>query len=223
MNDSMVLRMRDVAICLYCSNKNSISLSKIQLQKIIYLLDSISEMFYILSIKNGHHTYFHGPYDKNIQNAADSLVIYGFAEVSNINFLGNSTTSCEYFLAKTGEEWVKQLIDIELNTSFRANIVYYLLKSLISRNLFSELVSLVYAEPIFVKNQRKGYGVNLNFDDLDENDMFNFILMVLDTFEIPKDRKLIPFACDLIINYLDKRRHALAGIDEEEINAREIR
>ena len=211
----MILRMRDVAICLHFSNKKSISLSKIQLQKIIYLLDSITEMLYILSIKNGHHTYFHGPYDKNIQNAADSLVISGFVDVKNIKFSNNST-SCEYFLTQTGEAWIKYLIDIEPNTKFRSTIAYYLLESLISRNLFTEIVPLVYAEPMFVKNRRNGYGIDLNFDDLEENDMFNFLLMVLDAFEITKNKDLVPFVCDLIITYLNKRRCALAATNEEE-------
>jgi uncharacterized protein YwgA len=116
------------------------------LQKLIYLLDSISAFFYVLSIRKGHHTYFHGPYDKNIQNAADSLVIYGFANVKNIKFMDNGTSSCEYYLTENGEDWVNYLIHSESNTSLRAEIVKNLLESLLTRGLFEEIVQLVYAE-----------------------------------------------------------------------------
>lgn len=215
MNSNVILRMRDVAVCLHYAKKHMLVLNKIQLQKIIYLLDCIDAFLYILLSEKGHQTYYHGPYDKNIQNAADILVFHLLVDVDNIKMLGNGDVSCGYSLTNDGDGWVSNLLENDLNTQNRSKIISGLLDSLLSRGLINNIVQLVYAEPIFVKNQRSGYGVNLDFKDLDQNDVFSFMTIVLDAFSKEKQNIYVPFICDLLVDYLSRRVLALAATNEE--------
>ena len=209
MNGNIILRMRDVAVCLYHAQKRSIVLSRIQLQKIIYLQDCINAFLYILPVDKGHITYYHGPYDKNIQNAADSLVFYMLAEADNIR-VKDTDISCEYRLTNDGIRWIDSLIKEDTISNKSFIITKGLIDSLITRNLLNRVVDLVYAEPLFVKNKRNGYWVDLDFSDLDSNDVFSFLTIVLDVYSANKQTTNIDFICDLVIKYLHERTMALA-------------
>lgn len=216
MNSMLVLRMRDVGICLKASKKHNILLTKIQLQKLIYFVDSISSFLYIVSVKHGHSTYLYGPYDRKIQNAIDSLVIRGLADITNIKHTSSDSISCQYYLTSCGVEWTDNLIYNNASSKMVYSIAYNTISSLSKRNLLSHLVELIYAEPIFTKNQRKGYGVNLDFSNLEENNIFNYLMVVLNTYKIEKD-KHISHVCDLAVDYLNQRRIALAAELLEEV------
>lgn len=216
MNDNVILRTRDVALCLHYAKRNILFFNRIQLQKIIYLLDCVDSFFYILLYEKGHQTYYRGPYDKNIQNATDILVFHLLIDVDNIRILKNGDISCRYSLTNNGNKWISSLLEKNLNTQNRFKIITGLLDSLLSRGLLKNIVNLVYAEPIFVKNQRSGYGVNLDFKDLDQNDVFSFMTIVLDAFSKKKQNDYVPFVCDLLISYLDERSLFLDTTNEEE-------
>lgn len=215
MNPNLTLRIRDVALCLYFAKDRGFYFNKIQLQKIIYLLDCLEAFLYISFLNNGHQTYFHGPYDKNIQNAADILVFRNMADTHNIRFLENKSITCEYELTNEGVNWVRYILSKDDNTTHRLKMVEGLIHSLVSRNLLKDIVKLVYSEPIFVKNKRNGYGVNLDFENLDENDIFSFMTIVLDVFDLDKSADKVSFFSDLLIDYLRKRMVALATNVEE--------
>lgn len=215
MNSNVILRMRDVALCLYHAKQHELVLNKMQLQKIIYLLDCLDAFLYVLLPEEGHQTYYHGPYDKNIQNAADSLVFHLLADVENIKMADNGNIACEYLLTANGVEWVEILLYDDVNTKKRSLIIASLLESLLSRNLLRNIVKLVYSEPVFVRNNRSGYGVSLDFNDLDNNDVFSFMTIVLDSFNENKKMIYVPFICDLLVDYLSKRLTALATTGEE--------
>lgn len=215
MDDAILLRARDVAVCLYCANRHRFALSRIQLQKLIYLMDVLSACLEILSVDKGHSTYYHGPYDKNIQNAADILVFWEFSDVKNIHVTDNGLV-CEYFLTRVGKDWIKELFHNDHNTKRRFEIADNLIISLVNRNLMKSLVSLVYAEPLFVKNKSMGYGIDLNTNNLEENDFYLFFLMLLDAYKIKNNEKVIVFLCDFIIDYLKKRKDILSTNNMEE-------
>jgi uncharacterized protein YwgA len=215
MNPNLTLRIRDVALCLSIAKERQIYLNKIQLQKLIYLLDCLEAFFYISLLNDSHQTYYHGPYDKNIQNAADILVFRKMAEAHNIKFLDNKSITCEYEITDNGVRWVSYILSSDKNSMHRLKIVESLINSLTSRNLLKDIVKLVYAEPIFVRNKRNGYGVSLDFENLDENDVFSFMTVVLDAFELNKSSNKIPFISDLLIDFLSKRMIAIASNTEE--------
>ena len=215
MDDGIAMRVRDVAVCLKAAKKKQFVLSKIQLQKLIYLMDVLSVCLEIVSVENGHYTYYHGPYDKNIQNAADLLVFWEFSDVRNIRTTDNGIM-CEYLLTIVGEEWIDELLHYDGNTKKRFEIADGLLNSLVNRNLLKNLVPLVYAEPLFVKNKNMGYGIDLNLNNLDQNDFYLFFLLLIDAYKIKYSDKLVSFLCDFIVDYLNKRKDALLTNDLEE-------
>lgn len=215
MDEVVALRVRDVAVCLKAAKRQQFVLSKIQLQKLIYLMDVLSVCLEIVSVESGHCTYYHGPYDKNIQNAADMLVFWGFSDVNNIRTT-HSGIMCEYYLTEIGEEWIEELLHYDENTKKRFEVADKLLNSLVRRNLMRNLVSLVYAEPLFVKNKSMGYGVDLNLNNLVQNDFYLFFLLLLDAYKIEHNEGLISFLCDFIVDYLYRRKEALFTNDMEE-------
>lgn len=206
MNKSVMMRMRDVALCLYIAKKREMLLSKIQLQKVIYLLDCVAALMHIAIIRNGHHTYYYGPYDNNIQNAADSLVLYGFAEMKDTRIQENNNIACKYEISKNGMDWIRFILDNSEITRIRYTITNELIESLRKRESIDELVSLVYAEPLFKKNQTKGYYVDLDFQNLPDNDFYAFFILLLDAYKLSKDFQIIPFICDAFVAYLIERK-----------------
>lgn len=215
MDEVISLRVRDVAVCLKAANRQQFVLSKIQLQKLIYLMDVLSVCLEIVSVESGHCTYYHGPYDKNVQNAADMLVFWELSDVKNIRTTDNGVM-CEYYLTEMGEAWIGELLQYDENTKKRFEVANNLLNSLVSRNLMKNLISLVYAEPLFVKNKCMGYGIDLNLNDLDQNDFYLFFLLLLDAYKIEYNEGLISFFCDFIVEYLYRRKEALFTNDVEE-------
>lgn len=213
MRSGLLLRMRDVALCLFYAKKNNQLLTKIQLQKLIYLSDCLQMFMSISLLDKGHETYFHGPYDRNIQNASDILVFRNMAEMHNVHFFGGNI-SCQYELIESGENWVEYLRENDQTALRVSSIIECLLEVLIKRDLLKEIKNIAYSEPLFVKNQKNGYGVTLDFNDLDENDVFNYLTIVLDAFEFEKETSKMMFVSDLFIDYLQKRMKALATNQE---------
>lgn len=218
MEQVVTLRTRDVAVCLLVASECKCTFSKIQLQKLIYLMDVLSACLDIVSVENGHITYHHGPYDKNIQNAADMLVFWELADVINIRS-NEKGIMCEYFLTDIGLEWIIELIATDSNTKNRYEICKNLVYSLTNRNQMKNLVPLVYAEPIFVKNKSMGYGVELNINDLNSNDFYLLVLLLLDAYQIKNTEGLTAFFCDFIVDYLSMRKVALATREWENEDA----
>lgn len=215
MDNVVALRLRDVAVCLHSAKRHQFVLSKIQLQKLIYLMDVLCACLEILSVDSGHCTYYHGPYDKNIQNAADMLVFWEFSDVKNIRTTDNGVM-CEYFLTEAGGDWIEELLYNDDNTKKRFEVVDNLISSLVNRNLMKSLVQLVYAEPLFAKNKSMGYGIELNMNDLEKNDFYLFFLLLLDAYKLESNEGLTAFLCDFIVEYLYKRKEALFTNDMEE-------
>lgn len=215
MNNELLLRMRDVGLSLYYSREYDIQLKRIHLQKLIYLLDCAGSFINFISIKNGHKTYYHGPYDQKIQNAVDTLVFYKLANILNIKKTDTGII-CDYCLTDEGTSWIESIKNSNKTITYRALIVKSLLDSLMKRNLFYKIIDLVYSEPLYLKNKHSGYDMELDFSNLDENDSFNYLSMVLDACKYEKEESLIPFLSDLLIDYLFKRSIALAAIDMED-------
>lgn len=208
MDSAVALRVRDVAVCLFSAKHRQQVFSRIQLQKIIYLMDVLSICLEVVSVEGGHQTYFHGPYDKNIQNSADMLAFWELSDVRNIRANERGFT-CEYLLNDRGALWVCDLIKNDENTKKRYEICDYLIEALINRGEMKSLVSLVYAEPLFVKNKSLGYGVELNLNYLEDNDFYYFFLLLRDAYQINGEVDLTAFISDFMIDYLIRRKAAL--------------
>jgi len=152
--------MRDVGLALASAAAFKQNLSRIRLQKFVYLLDVMVYLVELLPPSEGHLTYKHGPFDAAIQNAVDCLAFRGLVRVSELHRESDGQTHAKYGLTTAGATWVRRLLsDSQFQSRSRV-------ADLIAREIQSigweRLIALVYAEPTFVTARAVGYGVKLN-------------------------------------------------------------
>lgn len=207
MNSDFLLRIKDVSLCLLIAKKYECLLGRLEIQKIIYLVDSISAYLFVLSGTKGHQTYFYGPYDKNIQNALDALVIRDLAEMCDIKV--TNTVSCNYLITNSGVCWVDNLIKASASIKYRIQIVDGVIYSLVERNRIHKVKDLVYAEPLYVIT--KDYGNHYNLDFAHENSGHNYLALIEHYLKNSEEQADIRFVADLYIDYLSSRDQILSG------------
>lgn len=208
MTRDFILRIRDVALCLLSATNYNVSLGRLEVQKIIYLADSMNVYLFVLAGSKGHRTYFHGPYDKNIQNALDALVIRDFSETQNLRiFDGN--IACDYTLTEIGLAWTNSMKSQSKLISHRAEIIDAIMYSLIQRNLLSKVKQLVYAEPIYLEGKEHGHYFDLNIAS--NNTGHSYLALIENYIKCDQSQIDIGFATDMYIDYLSKREEILSS------------
>lgn len=160
----IALRMRDVGLALRTSGKHGVRLNRIALQKMLYLADAVSLLFELLPPLEGHETYKHGPYDRQIQNAIDSLCFRGFGRIARAVQIDNKL-STEYELTIAGERWANRLSD-DPNMTARSRLLETLGAEIDKTHSWQNLRELVYAEPTFVAVRPSGWGQKLPLGDV---------------------------------------------------------
>lgn len=159
----VALRMRDVGFALSAAKGYGVSLNRIALQKLVYIADSLSLIFQLLPPASGHQTYKHGPYDRFIQNAVDSLCFRELAAITKAVQFENSV-STEYALTDSGSQWIAELGTRE-SSADRKELFSAVAYELQKNENWSRLKELVYAEPTFVATRPLGWGKPLQVDD----------------------------------------------------------
>jgi len=213
MNNDFFLRIKDVILCLSSANAHQVSLGRLEMQKIIYLVDSMSAYLFVLSGNKAHKTYYYGPYDTNIQNAIDALLVRGFINASNIK-ISNDTISCDYFLTKSGLIWKDKILNDFKSIKYRQQIVNGILYSLVKRNLLNKVKDLVYAEPMYVEAKEHGYYFDLMFSP--DNAGHSYLSLIEKYLKYDNNQIDIQFSTDMYIDYLYLRCCKLSGEKEIE-------
>ena len=156
---AVLVRMRDVGLALSAAVPYERRLSRIQLQKFIYLMDSLAIIYNLLPPSVGHYTFLHGPYDPSIQSAVDSLAFRGLARITSLVRRANGNIASGYSLSISGERWalVVRSHPVLSERSFVAETVALH----VNRIGWDRLVPLVYAEPTFLNSRPEGYGKRL--------------------------------------------------------------
>lgn len=155
-----LIRMRDVGLALEAAAGFKQHLSRIRLQKFVYLLDVMVYLVELLPPSEGHLTYKHGPFDSAIQNAVDCLAFRGLVQVSELHREVDGRTYAKYGLTEAGRTWVNKLLSDPQFLS-RARVAASIAREIQSIG-WERLIALVYAEPTFVTARTLGYGVKLN-------------------------------------------------------------
>lgn len=208
MNQDFLLRVKDTSLCLLIARQYKLLLGRLEIQKIIYLIDSINAYLFVLSGKRGHQTYFYGPYDKHIQNALDALVIRDFSEMRDIN-VSNNTVSCNYYLTDVGVHWTNSLIRKSDSIKYRVDIVDSVFYSLVQRNVVHRVKDLVYAEPVYVTTKDYGHHYDLNFDGA--NSGHHYLALIEHYLKSDSRQPNAYFVADMYIDYLFSRDRILSG------------
>jgi hypothetical protein len=202
------LRMRDVALALYEARRYHARLSKTQLQKMIYLVDAVTLLYALLPVREGHHTYKHGPWDSAIQNAADSLVFRGLAQLAQVKKGPQYETFVRYELTPAGLRWSEILLQ---STAARERArTFTAVAAQVNVQGWPRLRELVYAEPTYAFSRYQGYGQHLQLLDPDGNSAGNLLRLMTNTLR--QGWKQVILDPDLVIRlffqYLD-RYHSL--------------
>ncbi|WP_017690446.1 hypothetical protein [Paenibacillus sp. PAMC 26794] len=200
----LIERVRDVAIVLKISKSHNQKLGRLQLQKILYLVDSLVVCRHIISATNGYETYHHGPYDQKIQNAADLLGFWGLVNITDI-VVNNGKIVSNYEITGLGEEWVEELISNSESIFERHNVVEAICESLSNRNAFNRVKDLVYAEPTYSRLGHKGYGHKLDLSNYETNLTIQVIIKMETMFKMDKIEMSDRFMADFLIEFLEQR------------------
>lgn len=198
-------RYKDVIMALGVANKYGESLGRLQLQWIIYLADTLSLIWGISSLKQGHQTYKNGPYDLRIQNAIDVLAFRGLVDIKSSNINLNKKVAVNYMLNDIGSKF---LYEINQHDYFANKYeLYKLIAQHINKRGWYELINLAYAEPNYVKQKAKGWGRNLYTQDILKNDAARIVLdfnnLLRDKRQLLSKQNLVYIFFKILDNYIE--------------------
>lgn len=160
-------RYADVLISLYAAKSQKPRIGRLQLQKYIYLCDTISILWDQTALGSGYKTYKRGPYDPKIQNAVDALAFRGLVDIYTLDTSNKNEVSAFYGITKAGIKFIQQIINIP---PYKKR--YSLSKEVsneITERGWGNILSLVYAEPYYVQEGSIGWGRTLSMNTLLKN------------------------------------------------------
>jgi hypothetical protein len=187
-------RFPDVVFALKVANDYDQILGRIQMQKYIYLSDTISLIWQVLAPKHGHETYKHGPFDEAINNAVDVLAFRGFVNVVSIK-MEETRVDAQYEINKPG---LKLYEELDANSHFQNKIALYKQIGIhVNRLGWRRLRELVYAEPTYLQTRATGYGYKFDYLSLFSNEsiriLYQFESMLKEGQKINKENMVSLF------------------------------
>lgn len=201
----LIERARDVGLVLYECNRHNQPLGRLQLQKLVYLLDSVAVCKLLLTPSEGHEVYFNGPFDSKVQDAVDILVFRGLAQATDITVRPNRHVRCRYEITPAGLEWVKAWRDSLDSLSARAELARELVDAIAYRDAFSRLKQLVYAEPTYSSLRDRGNRFPISLGQLRSN-LSAQVLALMDRSFADERVPLTPrFLTEFFLEFLEVR------------------
>jgi uncharacterized protein YwgA len=178
-------RFRDVLYALEVANKYSQALGRLQLQKFIYLADTLS-LVWDLASTDGYQTYKHGPYDSNVQNAVDVLSFRGAVDIAKMQYKAEIIIRVSYKISDKGIEIVENLRkDLDPGAKYE---LYEVLGSHVNARGWDSLKDLVYSEATFLTEKADGLGKPLNLNSFLSNQSFRILLGFNNLVNVPNQK-----------------------------------
>jgi len=170
--DQINNRFIDVIIALSVAQEYEQVIGRIQLQKFIYLSDTIAATWSVLAPKNGHETYKHGPYDDSINNAVDALAFRGFVTITNMR-MEERRVDAQYEINRFG---IKIFEELAAESHFQNKVYLYRQIGMHVNSVgWKKLKELVYAEPTYVQSKATGYGYKFDYLSLFTNESLRIL------------------------------------------------
>jgi hypothetical protein len=187
-------RYLDVMAALFVAGEYQQELGRIQLQKYIFLVDTVSLLWEILAPKIGHETYKHGPFDEAINNAVDCLAFKGFVDVVSINVVEKKVDAI-YRINSNGVKLHESQLS---QPAFLKKLeIYKEVAKQIERRGWKKLKSMVYAEPTYKLSKVGGWGYRFDHSNLLENVTLRILLdferMIDSNYKIKKENMVSVF------------------------------
>lgn len=167
-------RYKDVLLSLASANNYDVGLGRLQMQKFVYLADSLSVIWDLLSPDYGFETYKHGPYDPAIQNATDVLVFRGAINITSSEIKSDGTVTALYEISDVGLMIVEKMVTEP--SFYRQAELYNLISIHVAKRGWDKLRSLVYSDNTYLSNKVSGWGVSLKTNSLLTNDSLRTLL-----------------------------------------------
>lgn len=209
MQSSITSRYSDVVMAVNIAENYDHHLTKIHLQKFIYLVDALSVVWKFIKQFKGHETYKHGPYDQNIQNAVDTLAFRGFIKIDDFEYQDNGNVSCRYGLTKVGKDLIDQLVK---QSYFEDRFeMFQIIGEEVNSKGWRNLVDLVYAEPTYLAERQSGWGRPIILDSMLTNQSLQMISMIENVAsafdnELPP-KTLVSLYFEMLANAAGKKKH----------------
>ena len=205
------------------------SLSKLGLQKILYLAKVLEPVREIIMNTLEFLTEKRGPYSKEIQNLIDHLTALGFVSITNFKVIVGKNSLAYYEITPVGEGVVKKLKKIPIQEEkywwidiiSRLTIIYSNKVELENDTKFFDLdriVRLVYQDPTYnLFKQNNNWKYFIDFEKRDENStswIIDFVKTYVEENNLIVGQKFIRGNAELItiaffefyfLNYLKSR------------------
>tara|TARA_Y100000815_G_C13339710_1_gene499385 strand:+ start:224 stop:934 length:711 start_codon:yes stop_codon:yes gene_type:complete len=183
-------RANEILYILYSSDLegNNYGLSKIAIQKIIYLANLYSPLKEIILSTIRFMSYKRGPYSPDIQNSLDQLMSNGYVNISDYQSFSNNASNAEYKISEAGVSVVNNLICLDkeeekkwwYSVIFRLSRIYSEQITLKNQNGeysgFDKIVNLVYKDSTFLQYKKKQHNA---FIDLENKSLPTYELIAL--------------------------------------------
>lgn len=179
-------------------------LTKTQIQKIIYLSNSLSLLKDFIIDYFDFKVWHNGPYSKQIQRTLNNLVGQRYINMTEYKIDitdSDQNDKAKYAISNEGENVVLKLLDV--NTKKEEYEWIITITRLVSYYGMNNLVDIVYAEPTFkeLKGSSNGFGMELQIYDQKKNALMRLAQEFQDigkrdygyTFEKPSDVLLALF------------------------------
>ncbi len=153
----------EILYALHSADRENLEfVSKIGLQKVIYLSNVLAPVKTIVLETIKFLSYIRGPYSKDVQNIVDQLVAIGLVKIINFEKTIGRNVISHYQITDGGKQVVDNLIKYHkedeklwwLSTIVKVSVLYSdeeVLKDDTSFNGLDSIVKLVYEEPTFLE------------------------------------------------------------------------
>jgi len=215
-NIAVLVRMRDVGLALGAASHYKRSLSRIQLQKFVYLMDSLAGIYELLPPSEGHYTFRHGPYDPSIQSAVDSLAFRGLAQITSLVRRGSSSIASTYSLTNSGTRWA---ITVRQHPALsERNALAQVVALHVNRLGWDRIVPLVYAEPTFMDSRPEGYGKRLKPQRLSSNSSGYLLQLIQQALQSSAELMTRGVVAEYYFDYLDRYSKNVRQVAPEDLH-----
>ena len=167
-------RYRDVLLALSSAHNYGVGLGRLQMQKFIYLADSLSILWDLFGTEDNFQTYKHGPYDPAIQNAIDVLMFRGVIDIIRSEIKPDGTLIAVYKISDIGLAIAEKMKN-EPYFLRRADL-FDTIATHVAKRGWERLKELVYSDATYISRKVDGWGVPLNTSSLLSNDSLRTLL-----------------------------------------------
>ncbi|KRT14487.1 hypothetical protein ASU31_18855 [Pedobacter ginsenosidimutans] len=159
---------------------NGKSVSKIALQKLLYLSAALAPIKEIILSIIRFQRIQRGPYSKDIQNIVDHLVAYGLVEITEFKVIKDKNAFAVYEISDGGKNAVSKLLKYSVEAEkywwisciSRLSLMYAALDSADDDEEFEgldKIVRIVYQDYTFKETKENSYfRALIDFDDTDQ-------------------------------------------------------